>query len=275
VKQPISLPDAKRKSGLQPLTSLSKSLRLLLTLREASEPMSLTEISRALGLNKVTTLRILVTMEQYRFVERDLHAKRYKIGCNAFYVGSGFIAGDKHEKVLQVMKNIVQELKHTITFSVLDRASVLFVERVDGTERVKVTVDIGSRSPAYSSAAGKALLAGLSDAEIAKRLKPSSFQRFTDTTLRSLESLTADIRKVRVRGFAVNNEESTHGLVAVAVPVKNQLGQHVAALGAAYPAGMLKSKEEQKNVAKRLAAAADEIGRFGIRSSKEISNLAS
>ena len=48
-----------------------------------------------------------------------------------------------------------------------------------------------------------------------------------------------------------------------------------AALGAAFPAGMLKSKEEQKNVAKRLAAAADEIGRFGIRSSKEISNLAS
>jgi IclR family acetate operon transcriptional repressor len=237
--------------------------------------MSLTEISRALGLNKVTTLRILVTLEQYRFVERDIQAKRYKIGCNAFYVGSGFIAGGKHEKVLQVMKNIVQQLKHTITFSVLDGASVLFVERVDGTERVKVTVDIGSRSPAYSSAAGKALLAGLSDAEIARRLKPVSFQRFTDTTLRSLESVIADVAKVRVRGFAVNNEESTHGLVAVAVPVKNQLGQHVAALGAAFPVGMLKSKEEQKNVAKRLATAADEIGRFGIRNSKEISTLAS
>ena len=109
MKQPISLPDVQLKSALQPLTSLSKSLRLLLTLREAAEPMSLTEISRALGLNKVTTLRILVTMEQYRFVERDLQAKRYKIGCNAFYVGSGFIAGGKHEKVLQVMKNIVQQ----------------------------------------------------------------------------------------------------------------------------------------------------------------------
>jgi DNA-binding IclR family transcriptional regulator len=61
-------------------------------------------------------------MEQYRFVERDLEAKRYKIGCNAFYVGSGFIAGGQHEKVLQVMKKVVQELKRTVTFSVLDRA---------------------------------------------------------------------------------------------------------------------------------------------------------
>ena len=115
----------------------------------------------------------------------------------------------------------------------------------------------------------------MSDGEITKRLKPVPFERFTDTTLRSLESLAADIAKVRARGFAVNNEESTKGLVAVAVPVKNQLGQHVAALGAAFPAGMLKSKEDQKKVAKRLAVAADEIGRLGIRNSKEISTLAS
>jgi DNA-binding IclR family transcriptional regulator len=275
VKHLSSIPNSRLKSGLQPLTSLSKSLRLLLTLRDAAGPMNLTEISHALGLNKVTALRILVTMEQYRFVEKDLPEKRYKIGCNAFYVGSGFIAGGQHDKVLETMKDVVQELKHTITLGVLDGASVLFVERVDGTERVKVTVDIGSRVPAYSSAAGKALLAGLSDREIVKRLKPVPFERFTDTTLRSLESLAADIAKVRARGFAVNNEESTKGLVAVAVPVKNQLGQHVAALGAAFPAGMLKSKEDQKKVAKRLAAAADEISRLGIRNSKEISTLAS
>src|SRR5687767_10877094 len=128
---PSTLSD-RLKSGVQPLTSLSKSLRLLLTLREATEPMSLTEISRALRLNKVTVLRILVTMEQHRFVEKDLQAKRYRIGCNAFYVGSGFVAGGKHEKVLQIMKDIVHELRHTVTFSVLDGASVLFVERVDG-----------------------------------------------------------------------------------------------------------------------------------------------
>jgi DNA-binding IclR family transcriptional regulator len=108
-----------------------------------------------------------------------------------------------------------------------------------------------------------------------KRLKPVQFERFTDTTLKSIESLTADLTKVRVRGFAVNNEESTKGLIAVAVPVKNQIGQHVAALGAAFPAGMLKNKEQQKAVARRLRAAADEIGMFDIRNSKEVSTLAS
>ena len=58
-------------------------------------------------------------MEQLRFVERDPRDKKYKIGRNAFYVGSGFIAGGKREKVLKAMANLVHELKHTITLGVL------------------------------------------------------------------------------------------------------------------------------------------------------------
>src|SRR6185369_9225429 len=169
LKPTVTMPE--RRTGTQPLTSLMKGLQLLVFLRDSVKPLSLTAISRGLGFNKVSALRILLTLERHRFVEKDPHDKTYKIGSNAFYVGSGFIAGGKREKILKAMANLVQDLKHTITLGVLDGPSVLFVERVDGTERVKVTVDIGSRVPAYSSAAGKALLAGLSDAEIIKRLK--------------------------------------------------------------------------------------------------------
>jgi len=93
-------------------------------------------------------------------VEKDLQRKQYRIGSNAFYVGSGYIAEGKQQKMFQIMSRLVQELKHTITLSVLDGSSVLFVERVDGTERVKVTVDIGSRVPAYASASEKASCRG-------------------------------------------------------------------------------------------------------------------
>lgn len=105
--------------GLQPLTSLSKGLKVLLTLREATEPLRLTEISRARGLNKATALRLLVTLEKFRFVEKDRQHKEYRIGSNAFYVGSGFIAEGKQRKTIQVMRRLVQDLKHTITLSVL------------------------------------------------------------------------------------------------------------------------------------------------------------
>jgi DNA-binding IclR family transcriptional regulator len=264
----------KRKSGTQPLTSLTKGLKLLVFIRDSLKPMSLTEISRNLGLNKVSVLRILLTLEQHRFVEKDPLDKKYKIGSNAFYVGSGFIAGGKRERVLKAMAKLVYELKHTITLGVLDGASVLFVERVDGTERVKVTVDIGSRVPAYSSAAGKALLAGLSDAEIIKRFKDVKLKSPTHPQPKSFKEILTVIAKVRDSGFAVNNEDSTPGLIAVAVPIKSETGEHVAALGAAFPAGQLKNKEDQKRVAMTLQQAAEEISSLGVRTSREISSAA-
>jgi len=151
----------------------------------------------------------------------------------------------------------------------------LFVERVDGTERVKVTVDIGSRVPAYSSAAGKALLAGLSDAEIIKRLKGVKLRSPLNPQPKSLKEILTLIAKVRDSGFAVNNEDSTPGLIAVAVPIKSDAGEHIAALGAAFPAGYLRNKESQKTVALKLQQAADEISSLRVRTSREISNAVS
>ncbi len=265
---------AKPKSGTQPLTSLSKGLQLLLSLREVARPMNLTEISRDFHINKVSALRMLLTLERSRFVEKDPREKTYKIGSNAFYVGSGFIADGKRNKLLKAMAQLVHELKHTITLSVLDGSSVLFVERVDGTERVKVTVDIGSRVPAYSSAAGKALLAGLSDAAIITLLKSMPFQSMAPRKPKSFKDILIDIAKIRDAGFAVNNEDSTPGLIAIAVPIKSVIGEHVAALGAAFPAGTLKNKEEQRRVASRLIQAAGEIGSLGVRNSRDIANVA-
>jgi DNA-binding IclR family transcriptional regulator len=275
-KRPVApLDKAPPLQGLQPLTSLSKGLKVLLRLREATEPMSLSEISRTLGLNKVTVLRLLITLEKFRFVERDPQQKKYRIGSNAFYVGSGFIAEGKQKKIFQVMVRLVRDLKHTITLSVLDGSSVLFVERVDGTERVKVTVDIGSRVPAYSSAAGKAMLSALTDQEIRERLKRTKFQRVTSKTLTSIERILARIHKVRDSGFATNDEESTPGLFAIAVPLKDQAGATFAGLGVAFPTGVLNTKEEQKKVARRLWKAAEEIKTFGGATPGEISSMAS
>src|SRR3954465_610435 len=261
-------------TGTQPLTSLAKGLKLLLSLRAYSRSVTLTELSRDLGLNKVSALRILLTLKQHGFVEKNVQDKKYQIGRNAFYVGSGFILGGKRNKILEVMGKLVHELKHTITLGVLDGASVLFVERVDGLERVKVTVDIGSRVPAHSSAAGKALLAGLSDAEVMRRLKSIELRSLTNAKPVSIRDVLASLNKVRQSGFAVNNEESTRGLIAVAVPIQGAVGSHLAALAAAFPAGTLQNREEQKAVATRLVRAAQEIGSLAIQNIREITNMA-
>lgn len=246
----------------RPLSSLSKGLSLLLKLRELSRPLGLSEATRVLGFNKATTFRILVTLERYGFIERDDQQRNYKIGVNAFYVGSGYLSVEKRAKIREVMKKAVSESGHTVTMSVLDGTSALFIERLDGVSRVRVTVEIGSRVPAYASAAGKVLLANYSDEEIRERFRGRKLRRFTPTTITSLNKLLSNLSTVRARGFATSNEESTKGLCALAVPVKNQKGSHIAALTVAYPVGFL-SQKEQSNLAKKLITAAEEIEKVG------------
>jgi DNA-binding IclR family transcriptional regulator len=219
----------------------------------------LSELSRALHINKVTALRLLVTFQSFSFVEKDPKQKSYRIGRAAFYVGSGFIAAGRQKKALHIMSRLAAELSHTITLSVLDGAAALFIERVDGNGRVKVTVDIGSRTPAYSSAAGKALLAGLSDFEIRERLKGIKLERAVARPRLTVNEVVENVRAVRKCGYAINNEDSTRGLLAIAVPVRSRSGEPIAALGAAIPAGVLRSRDEQKAVAARLTKAAQEI----------------
>lgn len=244
------------------LTSLSKGLRLLLELRRASKPLRLSDISRAMELNKATTLRLLSTLEQLAFVQRNSEDRTYRIGPSAFYVGNGFFSGSKREQIRQIMRRLVTELRHTVTLGVLDSASVLFVERVDGIDRVKVTVDIGSRLPAYASATGKVLLAGLSDEEIKRRFASKNFRRFTPRTIPSLTALLAEIRTIRSQGFAANDEESDKGLFAISVPVPSASGRPAAALGAAYPIGFVDSALKT-SVLRTLRLYAEEIGYVG------------
>ena len=73
----------------KPLSSLAKGLELLLKLKELGRPLGLSEAARLLGFNKATTFRVLVTLERYGFLERDDTHRNYKIGVNAFSVGTG------------------------------------------------------------------------------------------------------------------------------------------------------------------------------------------
>jgi IclR family KDG regulon transcriptional repressor len=171
----------------KPLSSLSKGLALMLKLKELSRPLGLSEAARLLGFNKATTFRVLATLERYGFVERDDSQRTYKIGASAFSVGAGYLNVDRRTKIRAVMRQLVSESGHTVTMSVLDGVSVIFVERLDGTSRVRVTVEVGSRAAAHASASGKVLLAELGDIEVKRRFKGEKLRRLTNTTITSFD----------------------------------------------------------------------------------------
>jgi DNA-binding IclR family transcriptional regulator len=257
--------------GVLPLTSLSKGLTILLKLKDLSTPVGLSEMSRLVKIKKPTLYRLLSTLELFQFVEKNEHQK-YRIGANAFLVGNSFQPIPKRaEYIRQIMAGLATDYGHTVTLSVLRGTSVFYIARVDGKATVRVTVNIGSVRVANSSSSGKAILSGLSDQEITDRYKGVKFKRQTANTLVSIDKLLADIRLVRSRGFAINNEESSPGVFAIAVPVHDRSRTPIMALSCIFPARLL-NPEQQTKIVKRLQKAAREIENIDI-DDREFSTL--
>ena len=113
--------------------------------------------------------------------------------------------------------------EETVQFAVLDGLEMTYLARHDGRQPVRLTSGIGRRLPASCTATGKAALASLDDAELARRFAGvTSLPTLSARSHRNVEELMADLREVRRRGYAIDDEETMEGVVCYGVMVESR-----------------------------------------------------
>ena len=83
----------------------------------------------------------------------------------------------------------------------------------------EVITIIGKRLPLYVTSLGKAMLSGCTDREIEELYPERTLPKFTDKTLTTFDSLMTEIRKIRERGWAVDDEEREPGTRCIGAPI--------------------------------------------------------
>jgi IclR family acetate operon transcriptional repressor len=108
----------------------------------------------------------------------------------------------------------------------------------------------------HASSLGKAMLASLSDTEVAQRLHQAGLPRFTARTLTDPDALLADLAAVRRRGWAIDNEEHAEGLRCVGAAIHNEHGEVIGAISVSGPTVRLTDERlgELGPMVKRAAA---------------------
>jgi IclR family pca regulon transcriptional regulator len=118
--------------------------------------------------------------------------------------------------------------------AILDGVDIVYIERCrssqHGQREIDLNLHVGSRLPAYCTSMGKVLLAFLPEDEQRERLRQIDFVERGPNTLTDAKSLAAELARVRAAGLAVNNEELAYGLRSMAVPVRGQNGEVIAAI---------------------------------------------
>jgi DNA-binding IclR family transcriptional regulator len=242
--------------NFQPVKSADRTLEILEALAAAGR-RTLGELARDLGIPKSSLHGILRTMAQRNWVETDATGTRFGLGLRALQVGSAYLDADDVVGLLSgVLDDLAAAFGETVHLGRLDGADVVYVAKRESVHPLRLFSAIGRRLPAHATALGKALLAERRDEEVDRILR-WPLARLTRHTIVEPAALYRELAEVRERGYAVDHEENTDGIVCVAraVPVR---GPATDAISLSVPAARL-DPDGAERIAAALARAVEQV----------------
>ncbi|WP_424812966.1 IclR family transcriptional regulator [Roseococcus sp. YIM B11640] len=200
----------------------------------------LADLASHLGQSKPTIFRVLHTLEQFGYITKEAASGRYVPGLRLHALGSAAV---RHEQLrwqaLPPLQDLAESTGETVHVGILHDGVIVTVQIVEGTRAVRMHSSVGKRSPAHASALGKVLMAYLPDAEVDAVVAAHGLTRFTARTITTPEALRETLHRVRLDGYAQDEEEIEVGLRCLSAPITDHAGRPTAALAISAPASRM------------------------------------
>lgn len=228
---------------------LVRGLGLLEQLAAQQQPLTLNDLVDMTGVPKSTLVRLLSVLCELEYAVRVDDRPRYRLGHKVQYLANAYVSSlDLSLVADRYLEPLAQRSGQTANLGVLDGDQVLHICVCEPDRPLRFTAESGTRDHAYCTGLGKLLLAYADPAEIPARTPAEPFPAFTPHTMTSLDDLTRDLRRIRRRGWALDDNERSTGLRCVAIPVLIG-GECLAAVSVSGPSGEFTGGEQQKYVA--------------------------
>ena len=221
---------ARREAALENSSSL-KALSVLEALVRAAGPATLTELMQATGLPKPSLHRTLALFEDAGYVQREPAGRAYAVGPRLAAFGLEILRNDTVASLRRaILRQLVADLGETCNLSMLRKGEVVYLDRVEADWPLRLHLPVGSTVPPHCSASGKLLLALLPPEERDALVAELPLPRFTEHTITDRALLAKELDRVVATGYSVDDEEYVTGVACVAVPVRLQGGEVIAAV---------------------------------------------
>ena len=220
----------------QVLSSVTNAARLLKQFSARDREFGVSELARRLELGKSTVHRLLVTLAEQNLVEQDEFSGKYRLGLAIYDLGAAVATGlDLHEAIMPSMEQLRAATGETVQVAVLDGRQVVYVERLDSPNTLRLFLEVGRRNWAHCTGTGKVLLAYQSEFALDSLLDGWKLPAVTPNTLTDHAELREALRQIRSQGYAHNLGESEIGVLSVSGPIRDMSGGVRAAISVAGP----------------------------------------
>lgn len=243
--------------GVQTLDRAFDILELLATEKNG---LGVTEIGNRIGLHKSTVHRLLTALGERGYVEKNMEYGTYQLGLKVVEISSIHLNSiELKTEAAPYLRKLAAESTQPVHLATLVGDEVIYIEKVETFNTIRMYSQIGRRVPIHCSAVGKALMIGLQDSEIEKMLHNRELQKYTEKTINDLENILQQVREARGRGWAIDDEEHEAGIRCIAAPIYDYRGKVIAAVSTSGPSHIIAREKDE------------EISQYVVRTAKEIS----
>ncbi|MEU8309523.1 IclR family transcriptional regulator [Actinomadura sp. NPDC048955] len=213
-------------------SSLRRALAVLDHVRDHADArgVSLTRIADDLGISKSTVLRLAQPLIDGDLLTRDRETGWFRLGHGALRLGQAYLSTLDMRSVaadpLRRLQHLVGETCHLVVYEAPD---VVYIDKVENEHNVRMASRVGLRMPAYRTAVGKAVLAWLGEDDF-QTVVAAGMPARTERTITDPARLAAELERVRLSGYAVDDRENEPEVRCVAAPIFDHTDRAVGAL---------------------------------------------
>jgi DNA-binding IclR family transcriptional regulator len=205
--------------------SVKKAFAILGAISSSKQGLGVSELAKELKMAKSTVHGMTSALEELGAVMRDPLTKKFKLGFTLLEIGrSAYSQIDLKTSARPVIEELMEKTQTSVFLGILNWGHVTILDIVESRQDLKITAPVGSSIPLFAGAVGKVFLASMEDEQAAKIVKSKGLPRFTDNSIVDTQAYFQELRQVREKGYAVDDEEYILGVRAVASPLMG-LGQ--------------------------------------------------
>lgn len=195
------------------------------------------EVAEALGSPRSSASGLMSALAAQGLLQRT-GKRRYRLGWRVMALSQVLMETTEFRtESREGMEYLLSQFGETVHLAALERGQVIYVDKMQGTRAVQVSVSgRGMKFAAHASSVGKAILAHRPWGEVAEILDVEGMETFTLNTITNLEDFKRELALVRNRGCAYDIEEGMAELSCVAAPIRDHTQEVVASMSLSVPA---------------------------------------
>jgi IclR family pca regulon transcriptional regulator len=214
--------------------SLARGLAVIRSFDRDHAQMTPTEVAARTDLNRAAARRFLLTLVREGYAETD--GKRFRLRPQVLELGYAALSSLSFAEIAAPsMQGLSDSVQETCLAVVLDGPDVVYLAKTTSRRLVNVSIEVGSRIPAFCVSSGRVLLAALPDEALDRYLDALAPSRYTETTVTDAAELRAIVLRAREVGWSLVDQEYELGFRSLSVPVRDRAGKVVAALNLCCP----------------------------------------